>query len=393
MIKSSLGFFTFMFIMMAIVFVVCDRVGKTKKGAKVMDILPPIVWIFLLMSLAATFGIFDLNAEGVIAAQNFQYSTFLPLMLVMFMLTCDVKKIIHLGPRMIGAFLIASLCIMIGFTVAFIICKGFLPENAWAIIASVTGSFIGETVNMVAVAGVFGVEGVDYAYAVMMVTYGFTIFLTVIMILLKRKEKWNKFMNASTDGLDEIAKRIESEADPNANTCVMLDYMVLFAICLGATWLINTVVDNMPTLSFINGTGLRVVFSSIIGVILSLTRVRKLRGATQVANVFLYLSLCVTASYSDLKQCTQAPGFLVLVTIMLVVMFLLWVLFSKLFKYDLFTAEVSITANIGGTSSAPLIAAAHNPNWISFGILLGFFGDIVGTWLAIGFGHFLHFLS
>ena len=31
MIKSSLGFFAFMFIMMAIVFVVCDRVGKTKR--------------------------------------------------------------------------------------------------------------------------------------------------------------------------------------------------------------------------------------------------------------------------------------------------------------------------------------------------------------------------
>ena len=393
MIKSSLGFFTFMFIMMAVVFGLCKEAGKTATGKKVLDVLPPIVWIFLAMALAATLGVFDLKAEGVIAAQNFQYSTFLPLMLIMFMLTCDVRKIIKLGPRMIAAFLLSSLAIMTGFTVAFLICKGFLPDNAWAIIAATTGSFIGETINMLAVAGVFGVEGVDYAYSVMMVTFGFTIFMTIIMALIPHKDTWNRKMKASTDGLDDIARRIAEEADPDCNTCVMLDYMKLFAIALAGTWAINTIIPHFPPVTFLNATGWRVVLSSIIGICLGVTRLRKLKGATEVANVFLYLSLCVTASYSDLKQCTQAPGFLVVCIIMLIVMFALWFLFSKIFKFDLFTAEVAITANIGGTSSAPLIAATHNSNWISFGILLGFFGDIVGTGLAIAFGHFLQFLS
>ena len=59
----------------------------------------------------------------------------------------------------------------------------------------------------------------------------------------------------------------------------------------------------------------------------------------------------------------------------------------------LFCGSCIVATAASGTSSAPLIAATHNPNWISFGILLGFFGDIVGTGLAILFGHFLHFLS
>lgn len=282
---------------------------------------------------------------------------------------------------------------MTGFTVAFLICKGFLPENAWAIIAATTGSFIGETINMVAVAGVFGVEGVDYAYSVMMVTFAFTIFMTVIMALIQKKQQWNKFMKANTDGLDEIAKRIAEDADPDINTCTMLDYLKLFGVALCGTWAINTIIPHLPPVTFLNATGWRVVFSSILGIILGVTPARKLKGATECANVFLYACMCVTASYSDLKQCTQAPGFLVLCVIMLIVMFAMWALFSKIFKFDLFTAEVAITANIGGTSSAPLIAATHNPNWISFGILLGFFGDIVGTGLAILFGHFLHFLA
>ena len=138
MITSSLGFFTFMFIMMAVVFGICHKAGKTEKGKKVLDVLPPIVWIFLAMALAATFGVFDSSAEGVIAAQNFQYSTFLPLMLIMFMLTCDVRKIFRLGPKMIAAFLLSSLCIMIGMTVGFLVTKSFLPDSGWASIAATT---------------------------------------------------------------------------------------------------------------------------------------------------------------------------------------------------------------------------------------------------------------
>ena len=98
-------------------------------------------------------------------------------------------------------------------------------------------------------------------------------------------------------------------------------------------------------------------------------------------------------SYSDLSQCTEAPQFVVLVLIMLAVMYIVWLLLCKLFRFDCFTASVGFMANFGGTSSAPAIAAAHNPNWISFGILLGFFGDLVGTGVAIAFGNFLKYLS
>ncbi len=389
MITSSIGFYAFIFASMAIIFMICKKYENTK----IMQVLPAIIWIFLFMALCATFGIYDTSAQGIIDAQNFMYANFLPMMLIMFMLTCDIRKVIKLGPRMLAAFLLSSVSIMSGFAVAFLVCKSFLPDNAWAIIAATTGSFIGETINMVAVAGAFGVEGVDYAYSVMMVTFAFTIFMSVIMALIQKKDKWNKFMNAKTDDLDEIARRIAIETDPNVNNCTMLDYLKLFAIALCGTWAINSIIPHIPPVSFLNATGWRVVFSSILGIILGVTPARKLHGATECANVFLYACMCVTASYSDLKQCTQAPGFLVVCVIMLIVMFALWVLFSKLFKFDLFTAEVAITANIGGTSSAPLIAATHNPNWISFGILLGFFGDIVGTGLAILFGNFLHFLS
>ncbi len=94
-------------------------------------------------------------------------------------------------------------------------------------------------------------------------------------------------------------------------------------------------------------------------------------------------------SYSDLSTCTAAPAFALAAIIAVVLLLVFWVVVCKIFHIDLFTAEVALMANFGGTSSAPIMAATHNPNWISFGILLGFFGDLVGTALAIGFGNIL----
>lgn len=126
MITSSLGFYAFIFATMAVIFSICKKYEHTK----IIEILPGIVWLFLFMAICATFNVYDTKSEGVITAQNMMYANFLPMMLIMFMLTCDIRKVIKLGPRMILAFLLSSLSIMLGFTVAFLVCKGFLPENA-----------------------------------------------------------------------------------------------------------------------------------------------------------------------------------------------------------------------------------------------------------------------
>ena len=130
-----------------------------------------------------------------------------------------------------------------------------------------------------------------------------------------------------------------------------------------------------------------------MGIALGLTPLHWTKGATNVANVFLYMSLCVAMSYSDLSQCTSAPAFAATVLIMLVIMYIVWLSLCKLLKLDCFTAAVGFMANFGGTSSAPAIAGAYNPNWVGFGILLGFFGDLIGTAVAVCFGYFLQYLS
>ena len=391
-ITSAEGFIGFMLLLMALIF------GYEKKNpnSKIFKVIPSMLWLMIIVAACATFHVWDPNAEGVIAAQNIMYTTFLPMMLIMFMLTCDVRDLFKLGPRMILSFLCTTVSVLIGFTVAFLITKRWLPEMGWASIASVTGSFVGETINMRAVAAVFGVEGTDFAYAAMMDTIGFTVVLSVAMWILPRQAKWNKMMKASTEGIDEIAIKINAsmQAHPEAQgKPVFVDYCKLFAVGILGTAFVNWVIPFIPEVSFLNATGWRVILGSLLGIALGLTPLHWLKGAKDCANVFLYMSLCVAMSYSDLSQCTSAPAFAAAVLIMLAVMYVIWLCLCKLLKLDCFTAAVGFMANFGGTSSAPAIAAAYNENWIGFGILLGFFGDLIGTAVAISFGYFLQYLS
>ena len=391
LITTAEGFWALLLVLMTVIF------GLEKKypNSKVFKIIPGMLWLMLAVAACATLHVFDPNAEGVCNAQNLMYTTFLPMMLIMFMLTCDVRDLIKLGPRMILSFFCTTIGVVVGLTVAYLLLKNHLPAMGWGSVASVAGSWIGETINMRAVAAVFGVEGTDFAYAAVMDTVGFTIVLAVAMFIIPRQAKWNKYFKASTDGIDAIAVKINAsmESHPEVKEAPsMLDYAKLFAVAITGTAVINWVIPYLNFVSFLNATGWRVVLGSLLGIALGLTPLHWSKGATNVANVFLYLSLCVAMSYSDLSTCTDAPWFILLALIAVAILYVVWLLLCKLFKLDAFTASVGFMANFGGTSSAPTIAAAYNPNWIGFGILLGFFGDVVGTWIAVAFGYFLQAL-
>ena len=101
LIIVNVRFYAFLITLMAIIFFTQQKFSDKL----LFKILPGMVWLMLIVALAATFHVFDAQSEGVIAAQDLLYSTFLPMMLIMFMLTCDIRDIIKLGPKMILSFL------------------------------------------------------------------------------------------------------------------------------------------------------------------------------------------------------------------------------------------------------------------------------------------------
>jgi uncharacterized membrane protein len=60
---------------------------------------------------------------------------------------------------------------------------------------------------------------------------------------------------------------------------------------------------------------------------------------------------------------------------------------AKIFKLDMFTCGVASLANIGGTASAPILAASYSGSLVSVGVLMALMGYVVGTFGGIGVGY------
>ncbi|MBR6739441.1 MAG: DUF819 family protein, partial [Oscillospiraceae bacterium] len=61
----------------------------------------------------------------------------------------------------------------------------------------------------------------------------------------------------------------------------------------------------------------------------------------------------------------------------------LFTLIAKIFHLDMYACGVASMACVGGTGSAPVIAAAYHSMLIPVGILMGIFGGMLGNFLAL----------
>ncbi len=116
---------------------------------KFFKFIPPVVLLYLLTMLLCTAGAWDMEATS--AAYGALKNNILYAMLVLMLLRCDIRKILKLGPRMLGGFFAASISISIGFILTYAIMHGQLGSEAWKPLGALCGSWMGGSGNLVAV--------------------------------------------------------------------------------------------------------------------------------------------------------------------------------------------------------------------------------------------------
>jgi uncharacterized membrane protein len=119
-----------------------------------------------------------------------------------------------------------------------------------------------------------------------------------------------------------------------------------------------------------------------VGVVLSFTPVRRLEGAgaSRVGSVFLYLLVATIGAQAEFRRLLDAPA--------LVAVGMLWMAIHaatilgvrRLLRAPIFFAAVGSQANVGGTASASVVAAAFHPALAPVGVLLAVLGYVLGTY-------------
>jgi uncharacterized membrane protein len=360
---------------------------EKKSKLKLFEYLPAIVILYFTVMLASTFGVWEKNSE-ITASYKALKSNLLPAMIFLMLLLADMREIFKLGKKMLLTFVLASVSIALGFVGMFSLFHTAFTPDAWKAFAALSGSWMGGTANMVAIQEALNLPDSAMGYTLLIDSIDYAIWVMLLLALVPFAQKFNTWSKADTSLIDEVGARLhakESEKKP-------IDFTSLFML-LGLGLMVSTLAQYgasfLPSSAYVSHTTWVVILATFTGIVFAMTPVAKLSGASELANILLYLIVALIASRANFYELTQAPLYIVAGFVVLLIHSLIMVLFAKLFKLDLFTIGVASLANIGGVASAPILASAYSKALIPIGVLMAMLGYILGTFGGLMVGSVL----
>ena len=346
--------------------------------SKFFDYAPPIVLLYLVTMILCTLGAWDMEATK--PAYSVLKNNLLYAMIFLMLLSCDIRKIIKLGPKMLGGFFAASVSISLAFIATFAIMKGPLGSEAWKALGALCGSWMGGSGNMIAVQAALDIGEADMAYALVVDSIDYSIWVMFLLWAINLAPKFNKWVKADTTTLDEVSRRLEEDAKGNEDKASFVNLIFLLGLALvisafgqdiGAT--LNSA---MPFLDKATWTVLLITLSGLIGAV---TPVGRMAGSTELSNLLLYSVVALLASRASFLELTDAPAWILAGFMILAIHGIILVLLAKIFHLDMFTCGVASLANIGGSASAPILAGAYSGALVPVGVLMALMGYVIGT--------------
>jgi len=348
----------------------------TRTKMRIFEYLPAVVMIYAFMMLLASLGIFTYNS-AINNVYTLTKTNLLPAMLFLMLLEIDFRHFLKLGKKLLLAYLLAVSSIAFAFIVVAALFH-FNQEMA-AAFGALAGSWMGGTANMVAVGSALGVNEDAFAYALVVDSVNYTLWVMLLLFLVP----FAKFFNRFTKSEENLAYLSEIGC-----ACAMgaKRYWLLIVLALFAS-LASQILANYFVL--LNRTTTIVILATLLGVLGSFTRLRELNGSSEVATTMLYIIIALIGSKAVIANFSGLGFYVVAGFVILLIHAAVMVAGAKIFKLDLFSIAVASLANIGGVASAPILAAAYNKKLVSVGVLMAIMGYLIGTFGGLFVGEIL----
>ena len=330
----------------------------------------------------------------------------LPASLILLCLSIDFKGIKNLGPKALIMFFAATTGIILGGPIALFVTSylfpnlvSVTPEELWRGLSTVAGSWIGGGANQTAMKEIFEVGDNLFATMIIVDVVVANIWMGFLLYGANVSDKIDGYLKADNSAIEELKQSITDyrasvEKMPTTSSMFALIGIAFGGVAL-AHWGADIIVPFMKgfkeTLmdlhldSLMSGFFWLIVISTTFGLILSLTKARKLEGvgASRMGSVFIYILVATIGMKMNLGEVWANIGlFAIGITWMLVHVIIL-LLTAKIIKAPFFFVAVGSQANVGGAASAPIVASAFSPSLAPVGVLMAVLGYALGTYGAI----------
>ena len=362
---------------------------------KIFDVVPPLVWIYVLHMIICTFGVYE--SDAVKSTYSAFKNNLLYAMIFVMLLRCDFRKLAKLGPRMVAIFLGCSITLAVGTIIGYPLFVGGMggAEKTWAAVAALYASWVGGSGNMAAMEAAFTIDPGAYGAALALDTVCYSVWIALLLLAVKIAPKWNKAVKADTSKLDAIADAANAEIAKDKKTATAADWIFLIGVSLlisSLTQWAGKVMNNglcAIGLDMFGAATCTTVLVTVLGLIAAVTPLGKMAAVEELSSIYLYAVVSMLASRASLVDLIAAPMWVVYGFVILLVHVVLMFILSKIFKWDLCMVSTASLANIGGSASAPIVATAYNPNFAGIGVLMGVLGAAIGNFCGLAMGAIL----
>ena len=363
----------------------------------------------ILAMVMANIGILPIQS---VLYDDIVWGVIVPMGIPLLLLQCNLKKIWREAGKMLTIFLIGAAGTIIGALLAYFALRGAYTatggqaEDLAAVASMMTGSYIGGSVNFSAMAMQHGLKGTPVAAAatvadnLLMALYFFVLIAFAGMRFFR-----SRFAHPHIDEVEKgSASREEAKTQAAAfwrrKDISLKDVAMNIAFAVVVVWVSNLIaglfspfaVDGVVN-SFREGLldfvgkflGSQYVWITTLSVIAATFfsgTVEKLHGSQEIGTYLIYLFLFVIGVPANIYTVlTEAPLFLVLTFLMVVVNMLFCFIGARLLKFDLEDAIIASNANIGGPT--PAAGMAVSQGWsrlVGPAMLVGVLGYVIGNY-------------
>ncbi|HSG46473.1 MAG TPA: DUF819 family protein [Longimicrobiales bacterium] len=351
---------------------------------KFFEYAPPVIFVYFTPMLLTTAGVIPASS----AAYDWLVRYLLPFALFLLMVSVDLKSVAKLGRTALIMLVTGTVGIIIGAPIALLIFKGALGPEAWKGFAALSGSWIGGTANMVAIAESVGTPDSEMGPVIVVDTvvgYGW---MGILLALSAVQARFDKATGARTEALEATNRRL-AEMNTRRHPTALRDMAMMVGLGFGAAVLSVKLGAGLPRLgdpTIISGTTWAVLLVVTVGLVLSFTPLRNLEevGASGVGYTALYLLLAAIGAQANLRAVLDAPVYLLAGAVWLSVHIGLLFLVARIIRAPLFFVATGSMANVGGAASAPVVAGVYHPALAPVGLLMAVAGYVLGIYGALG---------
>lgn len=344
-----------------------------------------ILVTMIVMSLLSMSGVVPVASNPKIKVDVYEliFSYFIPFSIPMMLMGSNITRIIREGGKLLVAFLIGAMGVVLGSFLAFYLID--LGSDSGNVAGVISATLIGGSMNFIATGEIMNFSTHPLFSATIAVdNFAANAYILLMFTVPSMKFMARFFVKPKVENMEAAEKNANEEVYPITMERIAISVLIA-ALVAGAGSLLSDLIQEVyatrMSMSILMITLLAVLIANLFP-----KRLKKLEDTAFAIGLWMmYVFLAAIGASTNLADMLHVgPAVLGFYLIIMFFHFIFLVSLSQLFKFDVYEVIISSAANIMGPSvAAPMAASLGQKKLITPGILVGILGYVIGTFIGV----------